>query len=90
MQRLKSAVWHTVNKLVIEETRHLKAAVDQSFIDSLTEVVFNQAILLGQDLENFARLDNRRLVTMDDLKMCMRRNPEVGRAVLDGADVNGS
>lgn len=71
-QRLKSAIWITVSKIVSEQARNV--SIDTSFVDALTELVFEQAVTLGSDLESFAKLDNRVVVTMKDMDMVLRRN----------------
>ncbi|QNP96586.1 Inner kinetochore subunit mhf1 [Yarrowia lipolytica] len=78
-QRLKSAIWITVSRIVTEQTRSVP--VDNSFVDALTELVFEQAVTLGGDLESFAKLDNRVVITMRDLDMVLRRNEGLKEAV---------
>ncbi|KAG5360581.1 hypothetical protein CJU89_3658 [Yarrowia sp. B02] len=80
-QRLKSAIWITVSKMVSEQTRNVP--VDNSFVDALTELVFEQAVTLGGDLESFAKLDNRVVITNKDLDMVLRRNTGLKAAIDD-------
>ncbi|KAG5368545.1 MHF histone-fold complex subunit 1 [Yarrowia sp. E02] len=78
-QRLKAAIWITVSKIVSEQTRNVP--LDTSFVDALTELVFEQAVTLGGDLESFAKLDNRVVITMKDMDMVLRRNEGLKEAI---------
>ncbi|CAG8551796.1 4958_t:CDS:2 [Funneliformis mosseae] len=49
----------------------------QLFIASLTEMVYKQAETFAINLENFANHANRSTISMDDVKLCSRRNDEL-------------
>ncbi|GAA6010274.1 hypothetical protein JCM11491_006240 [Sporobolomyces phaffii] len=50
-QSLKAAVWYTVTKTEL----NLPFAASEHFVASLAEVVFQQTLSMGKDLENFAK-----------------------------------
>ncbi|ODQ67877.1 hypothetical protein NADFUDRAFT_44593, partial [Nadsonia fulvescens var. elongata DSM 6958] len=82
LDRLKAAVWYKVGKIVEQECLELKTDATPQFIAALTELLFNQIINLGEDLESFSRHAKRKVITTDDLRMVCRRNEGL-REVLD-------
>ncbi|GAA5835223.1 hypothetical protein JCM11251_006648 [Rhodosporidiobolus azoricus] len=70
-QSLKSAVWYTIAQ---EEELSLPFAASEHFVASLAEVVFQQALSLGKDLERFAKHAGRMTINVDDVKLAARRN----------------
>ncbi|KAK9465704.1 kinetochore component CENP-S-domain-containing protein [Lipomyces arxii] len=73
-ERLKSAIWYTVGKIVDEECLHLDDNATPQYIAALTELVYSQAILLAKDVESFAHHAKRKTVATDDVIMVCRRN----------------
>ncbi|GAA5887658.1 hypothetical protein JCM6882_001486 [Rhodosporidiobolus microsporus] len=73
-QSLKSAVWYTVTKIAQEEELSLPFAASEHFVASLAEVVFQQALSLGKDLERFSKHAGRTTINVDDVKLAARRN----------------
>jgi histone H3/H4 len=47
------------------------------FIAALVELVYNQLVSLGEDLESFARHGNRKTITPDDLFLVTRKNDDL-------------
>ncbi|KAK9385485.1 kinetochore component CENP-S-domain-containing protein [Lipomyces mesembrius] len=73
-QRLKSALWYTVGKIVDEECLQLSANVTPQYIAALTELVYTQAVTLATDIESFAHHAGRKVVSTEDVLMMCRRN----------------
>ncbi|BGP04851.1 hypothetical protein JCM10049v2_000653 [Rhodotorula toruloides] len=77
-QSLKAAVWYTVTKIAQEEGAALELslpfAASEHFVATLAEVVFQQALSLGKDLERFANHAGRLTINVDDVKLAARRN----------------
>ncbi|KAK9369367.1 kinetochore component CENP-S-domain-containing protein [Lipomyces kononenkoae] len=73
-QRLKSAIWFTVGKIVDEECVQLGANATPQYIAALTELVYTQAVTLAADIESFAHHAGRKVVSTDDILMMCRRN----------------
>ncbi|KAK4058032.1 hypothetical protein OIO90_000771 [Microbotryomycetes sp. JL221] len=83
-QNLKAALWYTVAKIAEQEEPNLEVTVSEHFVATLTEFVFQQALSLGKDLEQFAhklisqqtsRHGGRTTVATEDVKLACRRNP---------------
>ncbi|EAZ63146.1 conserved hypothetical protein [Scheffersomyces stipitis CBS 6054] len=77
--QLKSTVYLTVAKMVEEQlAKHTKntetVVATPIFIASLVDLVYNQIVNLGEDLELFAQHANRSTVKPDDLYMVTRKN----------------
>ncbi|KAI9227853.1 MAG: kinetochore component CENP-S-domain-containing protein [Piptocephalis tieghemiana] len=73
-QRLKASVWYVVGKICEEEGHRLQVQPTRAFVASLTELVYQQAETMGDDLEYFARHGKRTTISMEDVKLCTRRN----------------
>ncbi|KAM0087970.1 MHF histone-fold complex component [Aspergillus fumigatus] len=54
-ERLKSALWLSIGKIVDEETIKLGVNATPQFIGALTEMVWTQIETVSQDLEFFAK-----------------------------------
>ncbi|KAH3673524.1 hypothetical protein WICMUC_003630 [Wickerhamomyces mucosus] len=80
-QEKEARLWLSVAKIVEEETSELEPSQNVSatpkFIASLVELVYNQGITLGEDLEMFARHAKRKTITPEDLFMVTRRNDDL-------------
>ncbi|QFZ28915.1 hypothetical protein EJF18_50133 [Clavispora lusitaniae] len=72
--RLKASIYLSVAKAVEEKTAELKVAASPSFVASLVELVFNQLVSVGEDLELFADHAGRSVVNSSDVYMVTRRN----------------
>lgn len=71
---LKAAVYLSVAKLVEAHARELGVATSPSFVASLVELVYNQLVALGEDVELFANHAGRTTVTAADVYMAARKN----------------
>ncbi|KAK9457227.1 kinetochore component CENP-S-domain-containing protein [Dipodascopsis uninucleata] len=73
-ERLKSAIWFTVGKIVDEECELLGVNATPQYIAALTELVYSQAVTLATDMESFAHHAKRKVIQPDDVLMMCRRN----------------
>lgn len=78
---LKSAIYLSVAKMVEQSTRQMNVSASPSFVASLIELVYNQIILLGEDLEAFATHAGRDVVNTSDVYMATRRNETLTNAL---------
>ncbi|KAK2771012.1 hypothetical protein FQN53_005249 [Emmonsiellopsis sp. PD_33] len=68
-ERLKSALWLAIGRIVDDETIKLGVDATPQFIGALTEMVWAQIETVGQDLEAFAKygqLPTDAYMTFDD------------------------
>ncbi|CAZ81356.1 unnamed protein product [Tuber melanosporum] len=77
-QRLKSALWFSIGKIVDEEILQLNVNATPQFIGALTEMVWAQIENVSRDLESFARHAGRSTVSTDDVLLLARRNEGLG------------
>ncbi|CAI7654361.1 hypothetical protein PCG10_001412 [Penicillium crustosum] len=73
-ERLKSALWLSIGKIVDEETIKLGVNATPQFIGALTEMVWAQIETISQDLESFAKHAGRSTVNVSDVMLLARRN----------------
>ncbi|GAA5834341.1 hypothetical protein JCM9279_004289 [Rhodotorula babjevae] len=85
-QSLKAAVWYTIAQ---EEELSLPFAASEHFVASLAEVVFQQALTLGKDLERFANHAGRLTINADDVKLAARRNEPLYELLTTSAQQHG-
>ncbi|TKA55400.1 hypothetical protein B0A53_02324 [Rhodotorula sp. CCFEE 5036] len=88
-QSLKAAVWYTVTKIAQEEELSLPFAASEHFVAALAEVVFQQALSLGKDLESFAKHAGRLTINADDVKLAARRNEPMYESLSTAAIQHG-
>ncbi|EAW16321.1 CENP-S family protein [Aspergillus fischeri NRRL 181] len=73
-ERLKSALWLSIGKIVDEETIKLGVNATPQFIGALTEMVWAQIETVSQDLEFFAKHAGRSTINVTDVMLLARRN----------------
>ncbi|OJJ44980.1 hypothetical protein ASPZODRAFT_17890 [Penicilliopsis zonata CBS 506.65] len=73
-ERLKSALWLAIGKIVDEETLKLGVNATPQFIGALTELVWTQIENVSQDLESFAKHAGRSTINASDVMLLTRRN----------------
>ncbi|KAL2044213.1 hypothetical protein N7G274_002918 [Stereocaulon virgatum] len=73
-ERLKSALWFSIGKIVDEETLKLGVNATAQFIGALTEMVWAQIENVSTDLENFAKHARRSTISTEDVMLLSRRN----------------
>lgn len=80
--RLKAAVYLAVAQTVEAEVARLGAvAATPTFVATLVELVYNQIVNLGEDLELFAKHALRLVVKPADVYMVTRKNPVLTKAL---------
>lgn len=72
--RLKAAIYLDVAKTVENETEKMGVTATPSYVASLVELVYNQLVTLGTDLESFADHASRSNIKPADLYMVTRKN----------------
>lgn len=78
---LKAAVYLSVAKMVEQYTQELGTVATPAFVASLIELVCTQIIVLGEDLEMFARHAGRDVVNTSDMYLATRRNEALTNAL---------
>ncbi|KAJ2543186.1 hypothetical protein GGF49_002269 [Coemansia sp. RSA 1853] len=68
----RAAVWMAVARRCADDEREFSPA----FVDALSQVAAGVAETLGRDLGAFARHAKRAKVSVDDVRLCARRNPD--------------
>jgi len=92
-ERLKSALWLSIGKIVDDETLKLGVDATPQFIGALTEMVWAQIETVGQDLESFAKHAGRSTINVSDVMLLARRNEgleSILRAFTDQERANDS
>ncbi|KAK4169097.1 kinetochore component CENP-S-domain-containing protein [Cladorrhinum sp. PSN259] len=85
-ERLKSALWFSIGKIVDEEVLRRNRNATPQFIAALNEVVWTQMENVAADLENFSRHAGRTTVTADDVLLLARRNQDLHGIIKDIVD----
>lgn len=73
---ITSAVYLAVAKMVEERVSQIPGGVTATpaFVATLVDLVFNQLVVLGQDLEAFAHHASRDVIEPSDMYMVTRKN----------------
>jgi len=71
---LKAAVWYTVAQIAQEEEIELGRSMSESFVASLTELVYAQAEHLALELKAFAAHAGRSTIREEDVKLVCRKS----------------
>lgn len=79
--QLKASVYLSVAKMVEEQTGELSVSASPPFIASLVEIVYNQIVSLGTDLELFADHAGRNVINSSDMYMVTRKNDTLTNAL---------
>ncbi|OBA19094.1 hypothetical protein METBIDRAFT_80036 [Metschnikowia bicuspidata var. bicuspidata NRRL YB-4993] len=79
--QLKGSVYLGVAKMVEEHCQDLGITASPSFVASLVELVYNQILLLGEDLELFAEHAGRSTINTSDMYMITRKNEILATAL---------
>lgn len=72
--QLKALIFLMVSKIIEEETSKMEVQSTPMFTASLVDLVFNQLLNLGEDLELFAHHAGRNTIKQDDIYMVVRKN----------------
>ncbi|KAJ1995958.1 MHF histone-fold complex component [Coemansia sp. RSA 1358] len=72
-----AAIWFTVAQLCNEDEKKSSVKFSPAFVDALSQVVYSQTETMGVDLEHFAKHAKRAKISVDDVKLCARRNEKL-------------
>ncbi|KAI9243724.1 kinetochore component CENP-S-domain-containing protein [Phascolomyces articulosus] len=84
-QGLQLAIWEAVNQIAEQEAAKIGKTVSNEFVASLADVVYKQAEIMATDLESFARHGKRSTISMEDVKLCARRNESLYELICQSA-----
>ncbi|KAI8144125.1 kinetochore component CENP-S-domain-containing protein [Fennellomyces sp. T-0311] len=84
-ERLKMAIWQTVDEIAQQEARKIGKTVSSTFVSSLADVVYVQIGEMALDLEAFAKHAKRAVISMEDVKLCARRNDSLYELICQSA-----
>ncbi|KAK0652141.1 kinetochore component CENP-S-domain-containing protein [Cercophora newfieldiana] len=84
--RLKSALWFSVGKIVDEESMRRNMNATPQFIAALTEMLWTQLENIAIDLESFSNHAGRTNVSTDDVLLLARRNDDLHAMIKDAID----
>lgn len=79
--QLKSTVYLAVAKIVEETAQREGVEPSPTFVAALVDLVFNQLVNLGEDLELFAHHAGRLTVMPADMYMATRKNEVLTRVL---------
>ncbi|EAA32120.2 hypothetical protein GE21DRAFT_7196 [Neurospora crassa] len=85
-ERLKSALWFAIGKMVDDESLRRNMNATPQFIGALTELVWTQIENVAIDLETFSQHAGRTTVTTDDVLLLARRNSDLQSVIKDCVD----
>ncbi|KTW30176.1 hypothetical protein T552_00653 [Pneumocystis carinii B80] len=74
IQALQSAIWYTTGHITDSESLELGVIPSSHFIASLSTLVYSQINTLGEDIESFAKHRGGKVINVDDVLLCTRRN----------------
>ncbi|KAI7886262.1 hypothetical protein K492DRAFT_203352 [Lichtheimia hyalospora FSU 10163] len=83
--QLKAAIWRAVDQIARAEAEKMGKTLSQAFVSSLADIVYAQAVTMATDLEVFAKHGRRSTISMDDVKLCARRNDNLLELITDAA-----
>jgi histone H3/H4 len=84
--RLKSALWYSIGKIVDEVTLAQGLNASPHFIGGLSELVAAKINAVATDLEAFAQHDGRTIVSSKDVLLLARNNEALRAALQEKAD----
>ncbi|KAI9690891.1 MAG: hypothetical protein M1822_008511 [Bathelium mastoideum] len=73
-ERLKSALWYSIGRIVDEDSLRLNVNATPQFIGALMEMTWAQVENVAKDLECFAKHGNRSSINVADVLLLARRN----------------
>ncbi|KAL7664054.1 Centromere protein S [[Candida] zeylanoides] len=75
--QLKAVVYLSVSTMVEEELQRAggNTTATPTYVASLVDLVYNQCLNLGEDMESFANHAGRVTINPSDMYMAVRKNP---------------
>ncbi|XP_060529280.1 centromere protein S-like [Cylas formicarius] len=86
-QKIKQAVTNTSKKICGEVCTGLGMTIDSNASDLIAEMVYKKLCLYAEDLEAFQKHARRSQVTVDDVKLLVRRNDSLADFVQRKAQI---
>lgn len=74
--QLKGKLWYAISRQ-IERELPLGTTCSASFLNALVELCYLQMVEMGRDLEAFATHAGRNVIEPVDLKLLLRKTPEL-------------
>ncbi|XP_025083549.1 centromere protein S-like [Pomacea canaliculata] len=82
-QRLKAAMHYTTLKICQATEKKYDLHVTPQAVAAIAETLWRQAESFAVDLESFARHARRSVISPDDIKLLLRRNPQLLKHIQD-------
>ncbi|EDO19279.1 hypothetical protein Kpol_1036p21 [Vanderwaltozyma polyspora DSM 70294] len=82
LAQLKGKLWYCIERQVNEETP-FDTVCSAKFINALVELCYIQLVEMGKDLEMFSRHANRDVINNDDLKLLLRKVPQLQQLIFN-------
>ncbi|KXN66422.1 hypothetical protein CONCODRAFT_11748 [Conidiobolus coronatus NRRL 28638] len=77
LDQLKASIWLSVGKICDEEGKSNNFTTSTNFKTVLSQLVTEQLETFVKDLEMFSKHAKRSVINNDDIKLCLRRNPDL-------------
>ncbi|KAI9007311.1 kinetochore component CENP-S-domain-containing protein [Gaertneriomyces semiglobifer] len=88
-KRLEAAVHYTVAKICEEEGATDDVKASPHFLHALSLIVMSHAETMATDMEAFAKHAKRSTISVDDVKLCARRNESLSSTLHEFAEQRG-
>ncbi|KAI9343640.1 kinetochore component CENP-S-domain-containing protein [Obelidium mucronatum] len=77
--RLQASLHYSVNKIInqVLAENKVQATVTPQYIHAVASIVWHQCNGMATDLEAFAKHGKRSVISADDVKLCVRKNPDM-------------
>jgi centromere protein S len=85
---LLDSVHYTVSKACRRAEEEAQVSISRGFVHCLSQLVFEVAHRMGEDLESFARHARRSTVQVEDVLLCARRNPSLVEVLSEFVEEN--
>ncbi|XP_070207605.1 centromere protein S-like [Littorina saxatilis] len=76
-QKLKAAMHYTTMKICQETEEKYDVSISQQGVAAIAETLWRQTESFASDLELFAKHARRSVISPDDIKLLVRRNPHL-------------
>ncbi|CAO3632369.1 unnamed protein product [Mucor hiemalis] len=85
VQRVNSKPTALLSKSVMLLAQELGKTATPGFTASLAEILYSQMITMANNLESFASHGKRSVISMEDVKLCARRNDSLHELITASA-----
>ncbi|KAK2143683.1 hypothetical protein LSH36_820g00067 [Paralvinella palmiformis] len=86
VQRLKAAVHYTVAEICEERGKECDVTFAKQVISALSEATFRYSQMMSRDLELFAKHAKRSTINTEDVKLLVRKSPQMLMHIQDLCD----